>query len=51
MKKVLLMLSMVTLLGGCGTTAKVWTKDGATQGGSNRIIMSVFDNQEHCGQG
>ncbi len=31
MKKVLLMLSVVMLLGGCANTPKVWTKEGATQ--------------------
>ena len=31
MKKILLMLAVVMLLGGCATTPKVWTKQGATQ--------------------
>jgi uncharacterized protein YceK len=31
MKKILLMLAMAMLLGGCSTTPKVWTKQGATQ--------------------
>ncbi len=31
MKKILLMLAVVMLLGGCATTPKVWTKQGVTQ--------------------
>ncbi len=31
MKKVLLMLAIVMLLGGCPSTKKIWTKQGATQ--------------------
>ncbi len=31
MKKVLFMLAIVMLLGGCSSTKQVWTKQGATQ--------------------